>query len=265
MQGRKYFRDEFMNLFFTLCKKLNTCFLLSVLLSQAAVAAVTITGTRVVFPGAEREKIVRTTNKGELPVLVQVWVDDGSKIEDINKTKVPFTVTPPVYRMEPGRGQSVRLIYNGMTLPQDRESVFWFNLLEIPPVNEQSAENDRLELAFRTRIKVFYRPSSLKGSSSDVLESLRLSVNTSGRSIKITNPSPYYFSFEAGSIETPNGKYSLNVDMVDPKSSRDFEINSTASSVSNIKAISLRYITDYGSVKEKKFIQSGSSYILQKQ
>lgn len=128
------------------------------------------------FPGNEREHMVRTNNKSSSPLLVQVWVDDGTTNGDINKLKVPFTVTPPVYRVEPGKGQSVRLIYNGMTLPQDRESVFWFNMLEIPPVNESVADKDRLELAFRTRIKIFYRPSILKASALREFNSIKWQV-----------------------------------------------------------------------------------------
>lgn len=119
-------------------------------------ASMTISGTRIVFPGDEKETSVRTTNKGSQPALVQVWVDDGKADADINAVKIPFVVTPPVYRVEPGRGQSVRLVYNGMNLPQDRESVYWFNMLEIPPAPAGAVKKNRLELAFRTRIKIFF-------------------------------------------------------------------------------------------------------------
>ena len=119
--------------YYAIILKLITAFVSLIFIAHSAYAGMTISGTRVIFPGNEREKTVRTTNKGTTPLLVQVWVDDGGKNDDINNIKVPFTVTPPVYRIEPGKGQSIRLIYNGMSLPQDRESVFWFNLLEIPP------------------------------------------------------------------------------------------------------------------------------------
>lgn len=119
-------------------------------------ASMTISGTRIIFPGSEKDVSVRTNNKGNQPALVQVWVDDGKTDSILIQVKVPFVVTPPVYRVEPGRGQSVRLVYNGMVLPQDRESVYWFNMLEIPPAPVSSVKKNRLELAFRTRIKIFF-------------------------------------------------------------------------------------------------------------
>ncbi|WP_237742372.1 fimbria/pilus periplasmic chaperone, partial [Yersinia pestis] len=88
----------------------------------------------MIFPAAEKEVSIRTNNKGVQPALVQVWVDDGKTNANINSMKLPFMVTPPVFRVEPGKGQTVRMIYNGMALPQNKESVFWFNMLEIPAV-----------------------------------------------------------------------------------------------------------------------------------
>jgi P pilus assembly protein, chaperone PapD len=69
-----------------------------------------------VISWSEKEQTIRTNNKNKKLSLVQVWVDDGNKNSDINNIKVPFIVTPPGLSCEPGKGQSVRLIYNGMTL-----------------------------------------------------------------------------------------------------------------------------------------------------
>lgn len=217
--------------------------------TQLALAGMTISGTRIIFPAAEREQTVRTTNKGHSPLLVQVWVDDGSKNDDINSIKVPFTVTPPVYRVEPGRGQSIRLIYNGMVLPQDRESVFYFNLLEIPPVDEKVKNTDRLELAFRTRIKIFYRPTVLTGSSYKDINKVRWEVISPTKGIKVTNPTPYYFSFDSAFITSGGVNYPLSVDMVAPFSSRDFpvQLKGHAPPVT-VNGAGVSLISDYGSV-----------------
>lgn len=68
-------------------------------------AAMTISGTRVIFPAAQKEVNIRTNNKGAEPALVQVWVDDGSSNTKINDVKIPFMVTPPVFRVEGGKGR----------------------------------------------------------------------------------------------------------------------------------------------------------------
>ncbi len=60
-----------------------------------------------------------------------------------------------------GKGQSWRLVFNGSRLPQDRESLFWFNLLDIPPEPKNGKTDNYLQLAIRSRIKLFYRPAGV--------------------------------------------------------------------------------------------------------
>ncbi|EKS6740523.1 fimbria/pilus periplasmic chaperone [Enterobacter ludwigii] len=213
-------------------------------------ASMTISGTRIVFPASEKEVNVRTMNKGDLPSLVQVWVDDGRPNEDVNNVKVPFIVTPPVYRVEPKRGQSVRMIFNGMPLPQDQESVFWFNMLEIPPRNASNEGGQKLELAFRTRIKIFYRPVSLEKSNSE-LESGKLNWKIvrdtrRGIGIEVDNATPYYFSFDGASVVTRRGNVSLAVDMVAPKSKRVFYPEKKLDMQEKISELKFRFLNDYG-------------------
>lgn len=236
------------------------------LFSSLAHAGVTIAGTRIIFPAADREKNVRTNNKGNSPVLVQVWVDDGTKTEDINKMRVPFTVTPPVYRIDPNKGQSVRLIYNGMDLPNDRESVYWFNLLEIPTVSDSDKDKDRLELAFRTRVKIFYRPSALKESSVSRTAELQWSIDRSSQpaSIKITNPTPYYFSFESMNAVSAGQRYAIEPENLPPFADATFFPEDKKSLPGSINTIEFNLLNDYGSiVAEKVNYQQGKGWVLE--
>ncbi|MGQ8775466.1 fimbria/pilus periplasmic chaperone [Serratia sp. NA_112.1] len=233
---------------------LTKAFFCLILTTQMSFAGMTISGTRIIFPGAEREQTVRTTNKGSIPLLAQVWVDDGNANDDINSVKVPFTVTPPIYRVEPGKGQSIRLIYNGMALPQDRESVFWFNLLEVPPMQETAKETDHLELAFRTRIKIFYRPSVLKSSSTNEVGKLHWEIISPAKGIKVTNPTPYYYSFDSASIISGAIKYPLNVDMIPPFGSKDFLLENKNNAPVTANGVNINMLSDYGSVVEYQLI-----------
>lgn len=223
---------------------------------KAASAAMTIAGTRIIFPDGEREQTVRTKNKGNTPILAQVWVDDGGKNENINAMKVPFTATPPVFRVDSGKGQSVRLIYNGMTLPQDRESVFWFNLLEIPPVNDADKNRDRLELAFRTRIKIFYRPKALKSSGTEEAEHIKWEVISPARGIRVTNPTPYYLSFDSAFITSAGTRYPLSTDMVPPLSTKEFPLENKGRSPASIASATFNMLNDYGSVEKLQLTPS---------
>ena len=127
-------------------------------------ASVVINGTRVIFPSNEREVSIRMTNEGVSPGLVQMWLDKGDIKSAPNETQVPFLLTPPLFRIDPAKGQTVRMIFNPTEkLPQDKESLFWLNMLEIPPRPQNIDVNDTsyMQMAFRTRIKVFYRPQAM--------------------------------------------------------------------------------------------------------
>lgn len=56
--------------------------------------------------------------------MVQSWLDDGNENGDPAKMKLPFIVTPPVSRLDPQKGQSVRITWTGKALAQDKESIF---------------------------------------------------------------------------------------------------------------------------------------------
>lgn len=248
---------------------IKNSFLLLVLFSVShfAQAGVTIAGTRIIFPGGENEISLRTNNKGNKPALVQVWIDDGKANADLNNVKVPFLVTPPVFRIEPGKGQSLRLMYNGMALPQDRESLFWFNLLEIPPANKDQQDKNRLELAFRTRIKIFYRPQNLKDSSVAVFNRLQWNVvndEKKGTGIKITNQTPYYFSFDTGTFTIGNKKYNMDMNVVAPGYSETYYAEKGAAPSGSVSQIVTYLLNDYGAAVEKTLINQAGTFVEKK-
>ena len=105
-------------------RRMVLAWLLSCILPSAD-ASMVIDGTRIIFPGDKKEIAVRATNMGETPSLTQVWVDDGRVQNQPEKDSAPFIVLPPIVRIEPGKGQSWRLVFNGSRLPQERESLAW--------------------------------------------------------------------------------------------------------------------------------------------
>lgn len=136
---------------------------------------------------------------------MQAWIDDGNEKSTPDQLHVPFLLTPPVFRIDPGKGQALRVSYlNDKSLPTDKESVFWVNVLEVPPkpkaVNSQ--QPNTLQLAFRTRIKLFFRPKDLKGNAADAPGQLRWKLATDGAepALVAENPSAYYVSFESVSL-----------------------------------------------------------------
>ncbi|WP_029309783.1 fimbria/pilus periplasmic chaperone [Cupriavidus metallidurans] len=209
-----------------------------------AEASVVLAGTRVIFNANERETTVRLSNEGKVPALTQVWLDKGDPKAAPSEISVPFTVTPPVSRIDPGKGQTLRIFYTGEALPRDKESVFWLNVLEIPP--EASGEANKLQLAFRTRIKLFFRPAGLAGTAQDAPAKTEWRLLPGGKQVQVRNPTPYFISFSAFEIEG-NGK-SVKFDdggMVGPGDTQVFALNTAATPAPGLK-VHYHAISDFG-------------------
>ncbi len=79
----------------------------------------------------------------------------------MKKVKItsPLIVLPPVQRLEPGKSSQMKIeALPDVKLPQDRESLFYFNMREIPP---KSDKPNTLQIALQTKIKLFYRPEAI--------------------------------------------------------------------------------------------------------
>ena len=159
---------------------------------QPAFANVVVNGTRIIYHAASRETTVQLFNNGTSPALVQAWIDDG----DINSTpetaRVPFLLTPPVVKIAGGSGQQLLIKKLPSTLPADRESVFFLNVLDIPPVPENLAGKNTVQLAVRSRIKLFYRPQALAGRSDKAITQVQ--IKSAGNGFSISNPSRYFIT-----------------------------------------------------------------------
>ncbi|WP_241607783.1 molecular chaperone [Rosenbergiella australiborealis] len=207
-------------------------------------AGVTLTGTRIVFIEGQKEKIVRTSNKGDQPALVQVWVDDGKMAVEGTAQEAPFMAIPPLFRMEPGKGQSVRVRYLGQDLPKDRESIFWFNLLEVPPKSDEEVTSERLSLAFKTKIKLFYRPAALTETSAEQGNKLQWSQGRDSELIA-DNPTPYYLSFYTVRVAAGGVTQELSLSMIPPFSQQKITLPSALRN-KTITEINFELINDYG-------------------
>ncbi|WP_153070434.1 fimbria/pilus periplasmic chaperone, partial [Escherichia coli] len=87
--------------------------------------------------------------------------------EQGNKIQSPLVVLPPVQRIEPGKPSQIKIqaLPAAKQLPQDRETLYYFNLREIPP---KSNKPNTLQIALQTRIKLFYRPAAIVPNRTDM-------------------------------------------------------------------------------------------------
>ncbi|MGB3067700.1 MAG: fimbria/pilus periplasmic chaperone [Ottowia sp.] len=229
------------------------------LMASLSQAALVLSGTRVLYPADQREVTLKLTNEGNGPILVQAWIDEGDPNATPDQVKVPFTLAPPLFRLDPKKGQAVRIIYTQEPLAQDKESLFWLNALEVPP---RSADSDgdasRLQLAIRSRIKLFFRPAGLSGRANDAPEKILWSFarkSDGGYALKASNPTPYHVTFSKVSVQS-GGKNYVNEDgaMVAPGAAVQLDIGSLSAVDTDIPAV-VHYstINDYGTAVPGEF------------
>lgn len=174
-------------------KRIFTLLLLTVTFVSSA--NVIINSTRVIYPQGSKEVSVQLFNTGAQQALVQAWIDDGNADSTPETADVPFILTPPVVKIDGKNGQQLRVKMTPVKLPEDRESLFYLNLLDIPPLPENSADKNMMQIAIRSRIKLFYRPSGLT-LNADIAHT-RLNFRRDGQQYVLKNESPYYINILA--------------------------------------------------------------------
>ena len=189
---------------------LSLCALVAV---REATAGVVLAKTRVVVPGNVEDVTVRLTNTRDTPVLVEAWIERDAR--DANRDRrVPFDIVPPIFRMEPGRGQALRVHRAPGAIADDRESLFWLNVFESPPLPDTATSN-AMHIAVRTRVKLFLRPTGLPGSAAKAPDKLawRL-VGGAVPALRIGNPTPYHVTIAR--VVLGSASLDLRGDMVPP-------------------------------------------------
>lgn len=150
-------------------------------------AAISLDRTRIIFNSADMSASVMLQNKSEtLPYLVQSWLENsaGQKVDG------PLSVLPAIQRIDVGQKSQVRIISlpDIEQLAADRETLFYFNMREIPPKSDITAA---VQIAIQNKIKLFYRPAAIKADYKNVWQE-QLQIKQQGERLKIHNPTPYY-------------------------------------------------------------------------
>jgi len=212
----------------------------------AANASVLIGGTRVILPAKEGEVTLRLTNDSDTPALVQAWIDTGDAKSTPDTVDTPFLITPPMFRMEAKRDQSLRILYTREPLPADRESLFWLNVLDVPPkpADRGPDNSNYLQLALRSRLKLFFRPEGLQG---DPLKApAGLVFHASGNALVVSNPSAFHVTLTDVVVDVGGKAVAVEGGMVAPKSELRLAATGLTSAPAGA-AVRFNAINDFGS------------------
>ena len=181
-------------------------------------AAITIDASRVIYSGKDKSASLKINNRSSKNYIVQTWLDTGPETPS---SGLPIVATPPLVKLRPEQSAQLRFIYSGTGLPADRESLFWVNIQEVPPAPE---ENNILQFAIRTRLKLFYRPQGIATSLPKAVEKLHITV------------------INAEAIDNKGKIYPLKNFMLLPYSHHAVNIASMQ------RLHKMKYINDYGAV-----------------
>jgi chaperone protein PapD len=231
---------------------LATTALLAGALAPTAYAAIALDRTRVIFDGSVQSVSLSVSNQNkQLPYLAQGWLED----EQGNKIQSPLTVLPPVQRIEPGKPSQVKIqaLPAAKLLPQDRETLYYFDLREIPP---KSNKPNSLQIALQTRIKLFYRPAAIAPERNAAPWQEQLTLTKQGDKYIVNNPTPYYVTIvDAATRKGVEGAKGFEPFMVPPKGNTPLTVSAASVGGSPV----LTYINDYGGRPQLSFNCSGSA------
>ncbi|EGC1082969.1 fimbria/pilus periplasmic chaperone [Salmonella enterica] len=185
-------------------------------------AAINVDRTRIIMSSDAKAVSVGLSNESrDQPYLAQSWMEDSE-----GKATNVLIALPPLQRIDAGKKSRVRIMRvqnsGAAPLPADRESLFYFNVREIPPAPEDKSKNI-LQLATQSQLKLFLRPAALAEEGSAAPEQ-KLEVQQSGRTLTLKNPTPYYITlvwlgqnpkqklagFKEGTMVAPFSSQTLN-------------------------------------------------------
>ena len=213
------------------------------LLSSYAQAGVSLDRTRVIITEKDASASANLSNTSpDIPFLAQSWVEDekGTKITS------PLVVLPPLQRINGGQKGIARVTKtDGIgKLPQDRESLFYLNVREIPPKPDKP---NVLQLAMQSRIKLFYRPAAIIPKSKSEIWQDQVTFQKNGSQMTAQNPTPYYVTI-IGLSRAGQKITRFPGIMIAPKSGQQFAITDAG-----VSDFSMMYVNDYGGHPELKY------------
>ena len=216
---------------------------------NASWAGIALDRTRMIITGDARSVSANLTNTSpSIPCLAQSWVEDahGTKITS------PLMVLPPLQRINGGQKGIARVTKTSgiNALPQDRESLFYLNVREIPPKPDKPN-------VMQSRIKLFYRPTAIVPETPGAVWQNQLIFHKQGQRWTVDNPTPYFVTL-IGLSRKPEAQGGGRLTdfpgiMISPKSSLDFKVSDAS-----VSQFSMMYVNDFGGHPELKFSCTGN-------
>ncbi|TDV60796.1 molecular chaperone [Pseudomonas sp. LP_7_YM] len=231
----------------------TTVFVAIAFFCSDADAVVSLAGTRLVFDGRFHETTIDVSNPGNSHVLIQAWLADP-RTGTAAVPNLPFALTPHLVRLRAHDRQTLRLLYQGVGMPADRESLLHLYVLEVPRRSEASQQ---LSIAVRQRINVFYRPAGLPGDPPDAAQKLSWRWDEAARAtLTVHNPTPFHVSLHRLAFNEVGIAEDL---MLEPFSTHSLPLPKALEGHAGEGALYFKALTDYGGLRDFCAQSRGSS------
>ena len=201
---------------------------LSLFLIQPVFAGVSIGTSRVIFSGNDSSQSVDINNRSpNQPYLINVGISESLSAKPSDSVFVPV---PALFRIESDSTNKIRILKKSNSLPRDRESVFYLNIMSIPTGKAGQGNNSNtvggtLQVATGNTVKLFYRPDNLPMTQKEAMGKLQFS--RTGQGVKVLNPTPYYISLNKLMIDGKKIKLDVikGTSMVAPFAANTYPVN----------------------------------------
>lgn len=220
-----------------------------VFIVESTSASVVISGTRFILNETDEYKTIKIRNDDPFPNVVQVWTDTGNEASSPESADGPFFITPAVFKIDSKSAQNIRVSFSGNfdSLPNDRESVFYINFLQIPPRSTaQKSDQSHVLLMMRNRMKLFYRPSKIKSDPHDVLKNIEFNFKKETNEIEAINKSPFHASFISAELMVGKDSIPLDASMIPPFSRKIWRTKEAPKILFNPTLIKVNFVNDNG-------------------
>lgn len=220
---------------------------ISLIMNGVVYATVNVDRTRIIMGGEDKSLAITLDNQSNTrPYLAQSWIDDASG----KRSELYLLALPPLQRIDAGKKTQVRIMALPATgsLPKDRETLFYFNVREIPPKSEKGSV---LQIALQSRLKLFYRPDEIKKKAHDRVEE-RITIIRQNDKLVISNPTPYYITLGYLGADAKGSFPGFNSIMIAPFLSQEVEAKFRGDD------LKVGYIDDFGGMHINQYHCTGT-------
>lgn len=149
--------------------------------------------TRVIINEAKPYSELKLYNNSQYPSIIQVFVsesNDEKETEFLDASDV--YMSPPIFKVEGGESQEVKIRYLGKLLPKNTEKVYYIHIIQTPPLTGHGRKN-QLVITQRHIIKLFVRADDLKYSSSIDFDNLKFMLSKANKGYMLTFHNQSFF------------------------------------------------------------------------